>query len=82
MGWFMPVTGPRSRLLVIRMSQDEYASLEKAAKERGARSRSDYCRDKLLEPRDNRMTEIHEELKGLRQRMEKALKRLDNVDER
>ena len=56
----MPVTDPRSRLLVIRMSQDEYASLEKAVKERGARSMSDYCRDKLLEPRDNRMTEIHE----------------------
>jgi hypothetical protein len=63
------------------MSQDEYASLEKAAKERGARSRSDYCRDKLLEPRDTRMEEIREQLKGLGQGMERLLKRLDKMDE-
>ena len=77
----MPITGPRTRVLNVRISKDEYVSLENAVKASGARSAADYCREKILDPRDKRMDAIHEQLKGLGQVMEMVLQKLEKMDE-
>jgi hypothetical protein len=78
----MPVTDPRGRLVNVRVSSDEFASIERAMKECGARSISDYIRVKVLQPRDRPMEEIHERLKGLDQRIEIVLKQLEKMTEK
>ena len=40
------VTNPRNRILIFRLTQDEYLSLQAASS--GARSLSDFARSKLL----------------------------------
>lgn len=42
----MPVNKPRKRTLIFRLTQDEYDSLQTASS--GARSLSDFARNKLL----------------------------------
>jgi hypothetical protein len=44
----MAVNKPRNRILIFRLTQDEYNSLQTASSERGARSLSDFARAKLL----------------------------------
>ena len=43
----MPISKPRNRTLIFRLTQEEYQSLQMASS--GARSLSDYARTKLLE---------------------------------
>ena len=78
----MPVTDRRSRLVNIRVSCHELASLEKAVEEYGARSISGYIRDRILEPRDKWMKGIHERLQSLEHGLEMLLKRLDEAGEK
>ena len=42
----MAVTKPRNKILIFRLTQDEYQALQTASS--GARSLSDYARSKLL----------------------------------
>ena len=42
----MAVTKPRNKILIFRLTQDEYQALQSASS--GARSLSDYARTKLL----------------------------------
>jgi hypothetical protein len=42
----MAVTKPRNRILIFRLTQDEYATLQQASS--GARSLSEFARAKLL----------------------------------
>ena len=42
----MAVTNPRNRILIFRLTQDEYLALQAASA--GARSLSDFARSKLL----------------------------------
>jgi hypothetical protein len=44
----MAVNNPRNRVLIFRLTQDEYAALQTASAAHGARSLSDYARGKLL----------------------------------
>jgi hypothetical protein len=44
----MAVSKPRNRILIFRLTQDEYNSLQTASSERGARSLSEFARAKLL----------------------------------
>ena len=44
----MAVSKPRNRILILRLTQDEYNALHTASSERGARSLSEFARAKLL----------------------------------
>jgi hypothetical protein len=44
----MAVQKPRTRLVNIRLSEEEFASLQSAANSSNARSISDYCRAAIL----------------------------------
>jgi hypothetical protein len=78
----MPVTDPRGRVVVFRVSADEFVSMEKAMEEYGARSISEYIRYRTLGPRDQGVKGIHKRLQDLEQGMEMLLKRLDNTGEK
>ena len=42
------VTKPRNRILIFRLTQDEYQTLQNASCERGARSLSEFARNQLM----------------------------------
>ncbi len=44
----MAVNKPRNRILIFRLTQDEYDTLQTASSEKGARSLSEFARAKLL----------------------------------
>jgi hypothetical protein len=44
----MAIQKPRTRLVNIRLSEEEFASLQRATSESGARSISDFCRNAIL----------------------------------
>jgi hypothetical protein len=44
----MAITKPRNRLLIFRLTQEEYATLQAASSEKGARSLSEFARAQLL----------------------------------
>jgi len=44
----MAVAKPRNRLLIFRLTQDEYDALQAASSEKGARSLSDFARTQLF----------------------------------
>ena len=44
----MAVIKPRNKILIFRLTQDEYATLQTASSETGARSLSEFARAKLL----------------------------------
>ena len=44
----MSVDKPRNRILIFRLTQDEYQTLRAASSEKGARSLSEFARSKLL----------------------------------
>jgi hypothetical protein len=45
----VPITKPRNRVLIFRLTQEEYAALQAASSEKGARSLSDFARTQLFE---------------------------------
>jgi hypothetical protein len=44
----MAVIKPRNRTLIFRLTQEEYATLQAASSEKGARSLSEFARDQLF----------------------------------
>ena len=44
----MPITKPRNRILIFRLTQEEYSALLAASAERGARSLSEFARSQLF----------------------------------
>lgn len=44
----MAVLKPRNRILIFRLTQDEYENLQTACTDKGARSLSDFARTQLL----------------------------------
>lgn len=44
----MAVIKPRNRLLIFRLTQEEYATLQAASSEKGARSLSEFARAQLF----------------------------------
>ena len=59
----MAVNNPRNRVLIFRLTQDEFAELHAASTEHGARSLSDFARAKLFgrnqsEPVEQQLAEL------------------------
>jgi hypothetical protein len=44
----MAVNKPRNRILIFRLTQDEYSALQAASSSQGARSLSEFARERLL----------------------------------
>ena len=44
----MAITKPRNRTLIFRLTQEEYATLQAASSEKGARSLSEFARAQLF----------------------------------
>jgi hypothetical protein len=71
----MAVHKPRNRILIFRLTQDEYDALQSASS--GARSLSEYARAKLLAPAgpskiDEQLTEIQSTVARLADLLEKS----------
>ena len=71
----MAVNKPRNRVLIFRLTQEEYDALQSASS--GARSLSEYARDKLLRPItpskiDEELSEIKSTVARLANLLEKS----------
>lgn len=44
----MAVLNPRNKTVIFRLTEDEYSALQEACTSRGARSLSDYARERIL----------------------------------
>ncbi|HYP13472.1 MAG TPA: hypothetical protein VEQ63_06090 [Bryobacteraceae bacterium] len=55
----------RSKLISLRMTQEEYERLQKATADAGARCVSDYARKMLLEPAHPNVTELEQRVARL-----------------
>ena len=56
----MAIQKPRTRLVNIRLSEEEFASLQRATNESGARSISDFCRNAILKSSGVSGQDLHE----------------------
>jgi len=56
----MAIQKPRTRLVNIRLSEEEFASLQRATSESGARSISDFCRNAILKSSGGSNQDLHE----------------------
>ena len=73
----MRVNNPRNRILIFRLTQDEYRTLQAASSDRGARSLSEFARAKLLgslgaPPVDEQITELKTAVARIEQLLEKS----------
>ncbi len=69
----------RNRMVVFRVTEDEYDNLKSACAERGARNVSDFARSELLNSADREHAELMHtlsELQGRLDRLERLLQRL------
>jgi hypothetical protein len=78
----MAVNRPRNRILIFRLTQDEYDSLRTASSEKGARSLSEFARTKLLgsleaPALDQQITELKTTLARITQLLEPKLMEQD-----
>ena len=67
----MAIQKPRTRLVNIRLSEEEFASLQRATTESGARSISDFCRNAILKSSGTGQQDLHE--------VERRLGQLENT---
>ena len=62
----MAIQKPRTRLLNIRMSEEEFTAVEQATHQSGARSVSGFCRNAILdfgfESRQQNLKDVHRRL--------------------
>lgn len=56
----MAIQKPRTRLVNIRLSEEEFATLQRATNESGARSISDFCRNAILKSSGSSNQDLHE----------------------
>ena len=66
----MAIQKPRTRLVNIRLSEEEFASLQRATTESGARSISDFCRNAILKSSGTSQQDLHEVERRLGQAVE------------
>ena len=71
----MAIKEPRSRLLNIRLSVEEFAGLQRATDESRARSISDFSRNAILKSGGSGQWDLHEVKRSLAQ-LEGAMSRL------
>lgn len=81
----MPVLKRRNRIVVFRLTQDEYEDLKSVCSVRGARNISDFARSELLtsieqERRPNE--ELHQKLASLESKLQRMTQILENMVER
>ena len=72
----MAVSKPRNRILIFRLTQDEYDALQSASAGNGARSLSEFARDRLLgalarSPIDQQISELRTSVARITQLLEK-----------
>jgi hypothetical protein len=81
----MPILKRRNRIVVFRLSQDEYEGLKAACAERGAASISSFARAELLTSLDrNRTSDVSRALSNLEtsvQRMTRILEAISGLKE-
>lgn len=73
----MAVTKPRNRTLIFRLTQDEYASLQAASSENGARSLSEFARERLF--RSLAAPPLDEQITGLRSTVDRIAQMLEET---
>ena len=81
----MPVLKRRNRIVVFRLTQDEYEDLKTTCSVRGARNISDFARSELLtsieqERRPN--DELHQKLASLESTLRRMTQLLEGMAER
>ncbi|MCC6420271.1 MAG: hypothetical protein IT429_18715 [Gemmataceae bacterium] len=81
----MPIVNPRNRIVIFRLTQDEYDSIRNVSTARGARNLSEFARSLLLgavrQPeRESVMAEMAGALSGLRESVQRMAERMDRMD--
>lgn len=74
-------SNPRNRVVVFRLSQDEYRSLKEACERAGARNLSDFTRSEILEylQSDALSDRLNRRLESLEQRIARMQLQLNSV---
>jgi hypothetical protein len=73
----LPILKRRNRIVVFRLSQDEYEGLKAACAERGAASISSFARSELLTSLDrDRLSGVYRQLSNLESSVQRILEAL------
>jgi hypothetical protein len=76
----MPVLKPRNRVVVFRLTQDEYQDLKTVSSARGARNISDFARSELLHSIGHgRLWEVHQRLSNLESTVKRMAELLEGM---
>ena len=79
----MPILKRRDRIVVFRLSQDEYEGLKAACAERGAASISSFARAELLTSLDrDRLSGVSRQLTQLESSMQRITQILETITQR
>jgi len=73
----MPVLKHRDRMVIFRLTQEEYENLKAACVLRGARNVSDFARSQLLLAMDRERSEVLERLSEIQSGMHRLEQSLD-----
>ena len=78
----MPMLKPRNRMVVFRLTQDEYESVKSVWMMRGARNLSDFARTALLlSAEHDRQTVLEKKIEHLQAAMERMSHLLEQIAE-
>jgi hypothetical protein len=82
----MSVLNPRNRIVVFRLTQEEYEALRSVSATRGARNLSDFARSLLLgaidsteQPGGGALNEVCRAISGLQEMVGRMADRLDEI---
>jgi hypothetical protein len=76
----MPVLKPRNRVVVFRLTQDEYQDLKTVSSVRGARNISDFARSELLNSIGHgRLSEVDQRLLNLESAVQRVAQLLEGI---
>jgi len=83
----MPALKRRDRVLLFRLTEDEYSNLQAASAERGARNLSDFARTELLgvvneNVLEGRLSSVEQRLSDMHSAMEKMNQLLEGIASR
>ena len=79
----MPILKRRDRIVVFRLSQDEYEGLKAACAERGAASISSFARAEVLTSLDrDRLSGVSRQLSNLESGMERITQILETITQK
>ena len=79
----MPILKRRDRIVVFRLSQDEYEGLKAACAERGAASISSFARAELLTSLNrDRLSGVYRQLSNLESSMQRITQILETITQK